>query len=272
MHRQSPPSDSEQHADRRRPPTPPPSRPDQAQTLLHTGNLPPHSSKPLATHNDLINNYSSHRPRLKPPPLKRTSPLAWFAAICCALLWTIIILGGLAVLIIYLLFRPRNPHLDIPQATLNAAYLDIDIDSNTTLLNADLTLLANFSNPNHKVDVVFTLLDLDLYFGATLVAAAGLNPFAERRGESALRSVHMVASQVALPEKEAEEWRRQEEEGAAGSGGGNGLVMEVRGTMRTRSELGGLLRFSYWLHCRCGIVMGAPPGGALKNVSCRTKR
>ncbi|KAI0510316.1 hypothetical protein KFK09_010917 [Dendrobium nobile] len=261
MHRPSPPSDSDQHADRRRPPTPPPSRPDQAQT-----------SKPLATHHDLINNYPSHRPRLKPPPLKRTSPLAWFAAICCAFLWTIIILGGLAVLIIYLLFRPRNPHLDIPQATLNAAYLDIDIDSNTTLLNADLTLLANFSNPNHKVDVVFTLLDLDLYFGATLVAAAALNPFAERRGESALRSVHMVASQVALPEKEAEEWRRQEEEGAAGSGGGNGLMMEVRGTMRTRSELGGLLRFSYWLHCRCGIVMGAPPGGALKNVSCRTKR
>ncbi|XP_020585974.1 uncharacterized protein At1g08160-like [Phalaenopsis equestris] len=233
---------------------------------------PSHPSKPLGSHHQLITEYPSHRPRLKPPPLKRTSPLAWFAAICCALLWTIIILGGLAVLIIYLLFRPRNPHLDIQQATLNAAYLDIDIDSNTTLLNADLTLLANFSNPNHKVDVVFTLLDLSLYFGDTLVAAAAVDPFAERRGESALRSVHMVASQVALPEKEAEEWRMQEGEVVAGSGEGKGVVMELRGTMRTRSVLGGLLRFSYWLHARCRMVMGAPPGGALRDVSCRTKR
>lgn len=207
---------------------------------MHHPNQPSHPSKPLGLHHE----YPSHRPRLKPPPLKRTSPLAWFAAICCALLWTIIILGGVAVLIVYLLFRPRNPHLDIQQATLNAAYLDIDVDSNTTLLNADLTLLANFSNPNHKVDVVFTLLDLNLYFGDTLVAAAAVDPFGERRGESALRSVHMVVSQVALTEKEAEEWRMQEEEAVAGSEEGKGVVMEVRGTMRTRSELGGLLRFS----------------------------
>lgn len=222
-------------------------------------------------HHDLINDYS-HRPHLKPPPVKRTSPLTWLTAICCALLWTIIILGGLAVLIIYLLFRPRNPQLDITQATLNAAYLDIDVDSNATLLNADLTLLTNFSNPNHKIDVVFTMLELDLYFRKTLVAVAAVDEFAERRGESALRSVHMVASQVILSEKEADEWRRQEEEGAVGSGGGlRGLVMEVHGTMRTRLMFGGLMRYSYWLHCRCRIAVGAPPGGALRGVSCRTK-
>lgn len=100
------------------------------------------------------------------------------------------------------------------------------------------------------------------------MAAAAVDPFAEQRGESALRSVHMVVSQVALPEKEAEEWRREVEEGAAGKG----VVMEVHGTMRTRSELGGWLKLSYWLHSRCRIVLGAPPAGVLKGVSCRTKR
>lgn len=117
------------------------------------------------------------------------------------------------------------------------------------------------------------MLELDLYFGETLVAVAAVDAFAERRGESVLRSVHMVASQVVLSEKEAEQWRRQEEEGAVGSGGRlKGLVMEVRGTMRTRLMFGGLMRYSYWLHCRCKVVMGAPPGGALRGVRCRTKR
>ncbi|PKA56693.1 hypothetical protein AXF42_Ash012823 [Apostasia shenzhenica] len=282
MLRQNPPPEYQER--RRQPPPPAPAhhrfpRPDPEDP----GRRPPPAvpSKPHGHGQPLLDDdlhrYPAQRPPLKPPPLKRTSPLAWFAAIFCALLWIVVILGGIAVLVVFLVFRPRNPRLDIPQATLNAAYLDVDVDSNTTLLNADLTFLANFSNPNEKVDVTFSRLDIDLYFASTLVAASAVDPFAERRGESVLRNVHMVASQVALPVKDAEEWRRQEAAAAAGGGGGGGgegggLRMEVRGRMMTRSEIGSLVKFSYWLHGLCSIVVGAPPAGALRSVSCRTKR
>ncbi|KAK8960750.1 hypothetical protein KSP40_PGU010815 [Platanthera guangdongensis] len=218
-----PPPDVVRPADRRRLPTPPtPTAPTPRPAVL-----PPHPSLPST-----LDHYPPRRPHLKPPLIKRTNPVAWLCAACCAVLWTVIILAGIAVLVIYLIFRPRNPRLDIAQATLNAAYLDSDVDGSAALLNADLTLLANFSNPNRKIDVVFTQIYLDLYFGATAVAAVAVDPFSERRGEAALRSVHMVASQVPLPEKRADEWRRQEEAAAAG-GGGNGVGLELRGRMRT---------------------------------------
>ncbi|KAG0452121.1 hypothetical protein HPP92_025848 [Vanilla planifolia] len=211
----------------------------------------------------------NQRPLLRPPHLKRTKALAWCGTICCAILSTAIIVGGIAVLVIYLFFRPHNPHLNIAHATLNAAYLDVGVDSNTTLLNADITLLANFSNPNSKVDVVFTRLDLNLYFGATLIAVAGVDPFAERHGESQLRSLHMIASEVALPQKEVETWRLQTAGSSAADGG---LMMELNGRMRTRLEFGSILRFNFWLYSRCSLVMGVPPGGTLRSVLCRSKR
>ena len=42
--------------------------------------------------------------------------------------------------IVCLVFRPQSPHFDVFSVTLNAAYLDLGY-----LLNADLTMLANFT-------------------------------------------------------------------------------------------------------------------------------
>lgn len=75
----------------------------------------------------------------------KTRPVAWIIAVFCTLFWIIVIVAGLAVLIIYLVYRPRLPKFDISTATLNAAYIDMGY-----LLNADLTILGNFSNPNKK--------------------------------------------------------------------------------------------------------------------------
>ncbi|XP_010932709.1 uncharacterized protein [Elaeis guineensis] len=203
--------------------------------------------------------YEARRWQHKNSGLSPKDLAVWFVGACCALMWTIVILGGVVVLIVYLVFRPKSPLLDIQSATLNAAYLDTG-----TLLNADITILANFSNPNRKVHVAFSYVQVDLYFMDTMIATQAVEPFAERPGESALKSLHVIASEVPLPRKAAEEWQRGTSE--------EGVALEVTGRFRTRSDLGKWLHFTYWLYGHCTIVIGAPPTGVLLSSRCRTKR
>lgn len=204
--------------------------------------------------------YNKHADRLQRPRRRTTHPLAWATAALCTLFWLLVILGGVAVLVVYLIFRPRSPRLEISSATLNGAYLDMG-----TLLNADLTILANFTNPNHKVDVSFSYLAVDLYYNDTLIATRAIEPFAEASGETVIRSVHMVSSEVELASDAAEGLRKQVE--------GDGPVeFRVDGTFRTRADLGSFLHFSYWLHSRCTVRVSGPPSGVLLSSTCRTKR
>lgn len=193
-----------------------------------------------------------------------TPPAMWLAAALCALLWLAVILGGLAVLIVYLVFRPRNPRLEIVSATLNGAYLDVG-----PRLNADLTLLVNISNPNAKVHVSLSYLQLDLYFDGVMLATQGVEPLEESSGEAVIRSVHMVVSEVALGAETAEKWR--EEAQGSGTATGKGVGMQVVGRFRSRSLLSGWMRYSYWLHRRCNILVGGPPVGTLIASSCASK-
>ncbi|KAJ4710984.1 Late embryogenesis abundant protein [Melia azedarach] len=209
--------------------------------------------------------HQDHQPRRRPsqgprvPLPPRTKLTTWFLAGFCAIFWVVIILGGLIVLIIYLLFRPHNPRFDVSSVTLNAAYLDVG-----ALLNADLTVLANFTNPNKKVKVDFSYVVLDLYYGRTLIASQYVEPFTAARATSWLTNVHMVTSQVRLPLEETE---RLEKERAS-----NAVVFQVKGVFRARSNLGSFLRYSYWLYSHCTIMMTGPPSGVLRGGKCKTKR
>ncbi|MQL70294.1 hypothetical protein Taro_002588 [Colocasia esculenta] len=196
---------------------------------------------------------------LQGPRPQKTPFLVRATAAVCAILWLSVIVSGVAVLVVYLVFRPRSPRLEISSATLNGAYLDMG-----TLLNADLTILANFTNPNHKVDVSFSYLTVDLYYATTLIATRAIEPFAAASGETVIRTVHMVSSEVALATGAAQGLRKQVE---------NELVeFRMEGTFRTRLDLGSFLHFSYWLYSTCTVVVSSPPSGVLLSSKCRTKR
>ncbi|KAG4912681.1 hypothetical protein JHK82_053271 [Glycine max] len=81
--------------------------------------------------------------------------------------------------IVCLVFRPQSPHFDVFSVTLNAAYLDLGY-----LLNADLTMLANFTNPNKKVHVDFSSVIIYLYYGSTLIATQYVETFNAARLQS----------------------------------------------------------------------------------------
>ncbi|PON64284.1 hypothetical protein PanWU01x14_125980 [Parasponia andersonii] len=192
------------------------------------------------------------------PSTRPTNPLTWFGAAFCAIFWVVIILGGLAVLIVYLIFRPKSPRFDVSAATLNAAYLDMGY-----LLNADLTVLANFTNPNKKVRVDFSNMYIELHYGRTLIATQYIEPFSAPKAETKFENLHMVTSQVRLSELEIQRFKRQMM--------GSGVLFDVKGFFRARSNFGGLLRYSYWLHDRCTIMVTRPPDGVLVAKKCKSK-
>ncbi|KAB1213135.1 hypothetical protein CJ030_MR5G015877 [Morella rubra] len=221
-----------------------------APRLQHQGQTP-------QPHGDRLHHQQPHGPKM--PRTNRTHPFAWFAAVFCAIFWVVIIVGGLIVLIVYLVFRPRSPGFDVSTATLNAAYLDMGY-----LLNADVTLLANFTNPNKKVSVDYSFMYIDLYYGSTLIASQYIPPFSAAKTETKFANIHMVTSQVRLPLEESRRLQRQMEN--------NGVILEVKGSFRARSNLGSILRYSYWLHGQCIILTASPPDGVLIRRKCKTKR
>ncbi|KAF3329760.1 Protein YLS9 [Carex littledalei] len=191
-------------------------------------------------------------------PHHRTDPLVWCYGILCVVFSLLLILAGIATLIIFLVIKPRNPLFETANASLNSIYLD-----SPAYFNGDLTLLANFSNPNQKVHITFQYISLELYFNDRLVSAQALRPFAQRSRESTIQAVHMVSSQVLLPPDLAVRLQDQVRR--------NSVLYEIRGTFKVRASLG-FMHFTYWVYARCEIELGAPPRGVLLARSCRTKQ
>lgn len=190
---------------------------------------------------------------------RKTRPITWLIAALCTLFWIIIIVGGLSVLIIYLVFHPRLPKFDISSATLNAAYLDMGY-----LLNADFTILGNFTNPNKKVNVDFNSVVMELYHERAFIATRYIEPFTAARRQSRFQDVHMITSQVPLTSRHSQELKRQMDNGR--------VKFEIKGYFRARSNLGGFLRYSYWLYSHCTITVTGPPSGVMIAKKCVTKR
>ncbi|WVZ22460.1 hypothetical protein V8G54_001004 [Vigna mungo] len=218
--------------------------------------LPPSDNPPLPRRKPLSD---LRHTGIKLPEEPKSPPLTWLGACLCVIFWLIIIIGGLIVLIVYFVFRPQSPHFDVSSVTLNAAYLDLGY-----LLNADLTMLANFTNPNKKVHVDFSSVIIYLYYGSTLIATQYVEPFSAARLQSRFATIHMVSSQVQLPLRESQRLVKQME--------GNGVILEVRGIFRARSKLGTILRYSYNLYGRCSVMLTRPPDGIMLKKKCRTKR
>ncbi|XP_015948280.1 NDR1/HIN1-like protein 10 [Arachis duranensis] len=195
---------------------------------------------------------------LRQPQPKRTNPIIWFTAVLCLIFSLVLIFFGIATLIIFLIIKPRTPIFDIPNANLNLVYFD-----SPNYINGDFTLLANFTNPNKKINVLFESLDVELFFSERLISAQSIEPFAQRRRESKLQSVNFISSLVFLPQDIGVKLQKQVQN--------NRVIYNVKGTFRVKITIG-LIHVSYWLHSRCQIEMTGPPTGVLVARNCITKR
>lgn len=200
------------------------------------------------------------RPVHQPGP-KRTKPITLPATICCAILLVVLIFTGLILLIVYLANRPRSPYFDISAATLNTANLNMGYDY---VLNGDLAIVVNFTNPSKKSSVDFSYVMFELYFYNTLIATEHIEPFIVPKGMSMFTSFHLVSSQVPIQQIQSQELQLQLETGP--------VLLNLRGTFHARSNLGSLMRYSYWLHTHCSISLNTPPSGTMRARRCTTKR
>ncbi|KAK9080710.1 hypothetical protein SSX86_000468 [Deinandra increscens subsp. villosa] len=189
---------------------------------------------------------------------RRTNPAVWCSAIICLVFCLLLIFFGIATLIVFLVVKPKTPVLDTSHATLNVVYFD-----SPGHFNGDFTFVANFSNPNKKLDVKFEHAVMDLFFENDLIATQSIRPFSQRRKETGAVVVRFISSLVSLPPNQAMELQKQVLS--------NKVLYSVRGTFKVRASFGGV-HFSYWLHGWCELQMTSPPAGSLMARTCKTKR
>ncbi|XP_008447789.2 uncharacterized protein LOC103490177 [Cucumis melo] len=215
-------------------------------------------------HTPLLNTNHTDSSKYRKPQLlqqarpRQTNPIIWCFAFLCLAFSLLLIFLGIATLVIFLVVRPRNPLFDIPNASLSTIYFDAP-----EYLNGDFTILANFTNPNHRVDVRYENADIELFFGDRLIATQAIQPFSQRKNEVRLQPVHLISSLVFLPQNFGLVLRRQVQN--------NKIVYNIRGTFRVKASVG-IIHYSFWLHSRCQLVMTSPPTGILVARSCKTKR
>jgi hypothetical protein len=203
-------------------------------------------------------------PVTPPPPSKiilkprhRTSPAMWCAAIVCYAFSITLIVAGVAILIIFLAVKPRSPAFDAANASLNSVYVD-----SPAYFNGDMTLVANISNPNQKIDTVFRSAVIKLLFRGRPIAAQALPPFMQRRGQYQVLNVHMVSSRVPLPPEVAVDLVNQVRS--------NKVVYTIRAKFHVEARFW-FGHYTYWVNTVCELALTAPPSGALVAKRCRTK-
>ncbi|KAF3773486.1 hypothetical protein EJ110_NYTH55207 [Nymphaea thermarum] len=191
---------------------------------------------------------------LRPP--RRTNAVVWCFAIFCSIFSLLLVLGSVITLIVFLAVKPEHPSFDIANASLNSIYID-----SLSLLNGELFILANFTNPTQRINVGFEYLNIELLFHGTLIAARAIKPFEQRSGGSRLQTIQMVSSEVPLPPMVSLELQRQVRN--------NRIQYEIRGNFKTRAGLG-LSQITYWVNRQCLVELTSPPNGVLVGRSCRT--
>jgi len=191
-------------------------------------------------------------------PRHRTSPAMWCAAIVCFAFSILLIVAGVVILIIFLAVKPRPPSFDTANAILNSIY----VDSPAPYFNNDMTLVANISNPNKKIDLVFRSATIELFFQDRPMAVQALPPFLQRRGQSQVLNMHLVSSRVLLPPEVAVKMVNQVRS--------NRVVYTIKGTFKVEARFG-FGHYSYWMYTICEMELTAPPCGVLVARRCRTK-
>lgn len=189
---------------------------------------------------------------------RATTPTIWCAAILCVIFSLLIIFLCIAILVIFVAVQPKIPSFDTPGATLNAVFLNFP-----EYINADITILANFSNMNRKLSVRFEHIKVEVHLMEVVVAAQDVPGFDLRPREARLMPVHTVSGLVHLPPNVAVEFQKEVIR--------NRVVYNIKASFKVRLNLG-LIHYSYWLHGDCQMDMSSPPTSLHISHTCKTKR
>lgn len=177
--------------------------------------------------------------RLHAGPRDRTHPLVWLAAIVCTMAAVVVIIGGIAAFVGYLVIHPR-----VPVISVSSARLDLLRNSLAGLLEAQLTILVRAENGNARAHATFSDIRFKVsYDGRDLAVLMVPSSFEVAKNSSRYLNYVVQSSEVALTPEQMEGvnfgWQR------------NVIGFGLKGTARTQWRVGRLGSVKFWCHLNC---------------------
>lgn len=196
-------------------------------------------------------------PRITTNQGDRTHPLIWLAAIVLAFLAVAVIITGIAVFVVYMIYKPKLPYLQVAYAHLDK--LDYD---QSGLLDTQITLAIEAENDNAKADASFYDINFALGFQGIKLAELRADPFNVPRN-SALPLNYVVPSSTVPLDEEA-----MDSMDAA-------LKMDrvpfiLNGHARTRWRLGIFFSVKFWTNLSCKLEFTWSNGSSI-GLDCSSK-
>ncbi|KAF4366226.1 hypothetical protein F8388_014944 [Cannabis sativa] len=172
-------------------------------------------------------------------------------------------LAAFSLLIFYPLLSHWGPRFGVVSTLTKLNKLNLEKGN---LLNVNITLFTNFTNPNKKAAVDFKHIVVELYFGQTIIATKNVEPaFSVAKGGTGSVEVDMLASKVQLFELEIQRLKNEMLK--------DKILFEVKGRFLCQSKLWRHhLRYSYHMHGQCTLTFKKPPLGVLVSTKCKTKK
>ncbi|XP_062104555.1 uncharacterized protein At1g08160-like [Humulus lupulus] len=120
----------------------------------------------------------------------------------------LIVLVGLAVLIIWLVLRPKRLVFSVEDASVHNFHL-----SNDNHLNATFDFVVRSYNPNTKVSIYFDSIESDLNYDDQTLAFSTVSPFFQPRRNVTRLQVKLTASSTALFSSVSKDLRLEKKSG-----------------------------------------------------------
>ncbi|KAG8374036.1 hypothetical protein BUALT_Bualt11G0089200 [Buddleja alternifolia] len=95
----------------------------------------------------------------------------------CQILITILVIVGIAVFVLWLIFRPNTVKFYATDATLT----EFNLNNNNNMLNYNLALNFTVRNPNRRIGVYYDRIEARAYYQGERFAAVELPRFYQRR-------------------------------------------------------------------------------------------
>ncbi|KAM0935267.1 hypothetical protein DsansV1_C29g0210021 [Dioscorea sansibarensis] len=172
--------------------------------------------------------------------VRTTKPYTWILAIICALLAVAVILTGIVVFVIYVIYQPRLPYLEVPYAHLDRLVYD-----QTGSLDTELTITIVAENDNARAHASFSDLDFFIKFHGIEIAELKADPFEVQKNSSAVLNYVVPSAVVPL-----DEGAMKAMDAALRS---DRVPFDLVGTAKMRWRVGVFLSVKFWSHLSCRV-------------------
>ncbi|KAH0708358.1 hypothetical protein KY284_009785 [Solanum tuberosum] len=189
-------------------------------------------------------------------PERRTNPLIWCVALLCTFITLAVIITGLIVFIGFIIVRPKVPQMSVTSANIDTFAYDM-----SNLLSIKVSIVINAENDNVKAHATFYETIYTLYFHDVKVAYLRADPFDVPKNSTIPLYYPVESTSITLTPQE----------GANAEVALNQrlVVLDLKGSSRTRWRLGLVGSVKFWLHLNCKLKL--PLDGRTIYPKCSTK-